>query len=62
MVTNGSRSTKSPAVLKVHDSNMKTVSQATYLGGVLSETGTIDETVMQRGKKQQGLSVRYLPC
>ena len=34
---------------------MKTVSQATYLGGVLSETGTIDETVMQRGKKATGI-------
>ena len=48
-------STKCTQVLKVHDLNMKTVSQATYLGDVLSETGTIDETVAQRGQKATGI-------
>ena len=42
-------------VLKVHDSTMKTVTQATYLGDVLSEKGTIDETIEQRCQKAYGI-------
>ena len=34
---------------------MKNVSQATYLGDVISETGTIDETIIQRGQKATGI-------
>ena len=44
-------SAKCTQVLKVHESNIQTVSQATYLGDVLSESGTIDETIVQRGHK-----------
>ena len=46
---------KCPQILKVHDHNMKTVSQATYLGDVISDTGTIDATVAQRCQKATGL-------
>ena len=42
-------------VLKVHDSTMKTVTQATYLGDVISEKGTIDETIEQRSQKAYGI-------
>ena len=41
--------------LKVHDKYMKNVSQATYLGDVISENGTIDETIAQRGQKATGI-------
>ena len=34
---------------------MKNVSQATYLGDVISETWTIDETIIQRGQKATGI-------
>ena len=44
-----------PQQLKVHDNEMKNVSQATYLGDVISETGTIDETIIQRGQKSTGI-------
>ena len=44
-----------PQQLKVHDKEMKNVSQATYLGDVISETGTIDETIIQRGQKATGI-------
>ena len=42
-------------ILKVHDNEMKAVSQATYLGDVISETGKIDETVIQRSQKATGI-------
>ena len=34
---------------------MKTVSQATYLGDIISDKGTIDETVAQRCQKAIGI-------
>ena len=42
-------------ILKVHDDDMKNVSQATYLGDVISEKGSIDETIVQRGQKATGI-------
>ena len=42
-------------VIKVHDSDMKHVTQATYLGDVISEKGTIDETISQRSQKAIGI-------
>ena len=42
-------------VLRVHDNEMKTVSQATYLGDVLCEKGTIDETINKRSQKALGI-------
>ena len=41
-----------PQVLKVHEKDMKNASEATYLGDVISENGTIDATVLQRTHKQ----------
>ena len=41
--------------LKVHNNDMKSVSQATYLGDIISENGTIDETIEQRGQKATGI-------
>ena len=49
------KSDSCPQVLKVHDKDMKTVMSATYLGDVLSEKGTIDETVSQRCQKAIGI-------
>ena len=49
-------STDCPQSLKVHQSNMKNVVQATYLGDVLSENGSIDETISQRGQKATGIT------
>ena len=45
-------------VLRVHDNKMKNVSQATYLGDVLSDTGSIDETISQRCQKALGISTQ----
>ena len=42
-------------VLKVHEKNMKNVSQASYLGDILSEKGTIDETIKERNQKATGI-------
>ena len=36
-----------PQILKVHGNDMKAASQVTYLGDVISESGTIDETIIQ---------------
>ena len=47
--------------LQVHDYNMKTVSQVTYLGDVVSETGRIDGTIKQISQKAIGI-IRYHPC
>ena len=49
------KSDSCPQVLWVHDSEMKSVSNATYLGDVLSEKGTIDETITQRCQKGIGI-------
>ena len=46
---------KSDQILKVHELDMKTVSLATYLGDVISDTGTIDATVAERCQKAIGL-------
>ena len=43
--------TACPQQLKVHDDDMKNVSQPTYLGDILSEQGTIDETITHRGQR-----------
>ena len=42
-------------ILKVHDADMKNVTQATYLGDVLCENGTIDETIALRSQKATGI-------
>ena len=42
-------------LLKVHDKEMKNVNQATYLGDVLSDKGTIDETIILRTQKAIGI-------
>ena len=42
-------------ILKVHDENMKNKSQATYLGDVISEDGSLDGTIAQRGQKSEGI-------
>ena len=44
--------------MKVHDDEMKTVSHATYLGDVISEKGSIDETINQRGQKATGITTQ----
>ena len=46
-------------VLKVHELNMKTVSQSTYLGDDISEKGTVNETIEQRSKKAFESSHKY---
>ena len=46
---------KCDQILKVHERDMKTVSQATYLGDIISDKGTIDETVAQRCQKAIGI-------
>ena len=38
--------TNCPPILRVHDQEMKSKTHATYLGDVISETGTIDETIL----------------
>jgi hypothetical protein len=35
---------------------MKSASQATYLGDVISENGKVDETVLQRTQKATGIA------
>ena len=52
---------KCDQILKVHDSDMKTVSQATYLRDVISDKGTIDETVAQRCQKAVGIITQIVP-
>ena len=47
-------------VLKAHDTNMKNVTQATYLGDVVSEKGTIDETIAQKSKKSLGIITQII--
>ena len=47
--------TNCPQVLRVHENDMKNATQATYLGDVISENGTIDETVLQRTQKATGI-------
>ena len=42
-------------VLKVHDKPMKTVKQATYLGGVICQNGSLDATIEQRCQKSVGI-------
>ena len=37
-----------PQVLKVHDDPMKNVSQASYLGDIISEKGIIEENILAR--------------
>ena len=49
------KETNCPQVLKVHEQDMKNASEATYLGDVLSENGTIDATVLQRTQKATGI-------
>ena len=49
------KETNCPQVLKVHEKDMKNASEATYLGDVLSENGTIDATVLQRTQKATGI-------
>ena len=51
---------KCTQVLKVHESEMKSATQATYLGDVISETGTIDETVLQRTLKATGITSQII--
>jgi hypothetical protein len=46
-------STECPQSLKVHQSNMKNAALATYLGDVLSESGSIDETIKEDKKPQK---------
>ena len=45
-------------ILKVHDDEMKTVSEATYLGDVLSDKGTLDATINHRNQKAVGISTQ----
>ena len=47
-------------ILKVHESEMKSATHATYLGDVISETGTIDETVLQRSLKATGITSQII--
>ena len=49
------KSDSCPQVLKVHADDMKTVKHASYLGDIISEQGTIDETVKQRSQKAVGI-------
>jgi hypothetical protein len=42
-------------ILKVHEHDMKLVKQATYLGDVICETGTIDGTIAQRCQRAVGI-------
>ena len=49
------KSENCPQLLKVHDKEMKSVNHATYLGDVLSNNGTIDETISQRYNKAVGI-------
>ena len=46
---------KCTQVLKVHENKMKNATQATYLGDVISDQGTIDETISQRSQKALGI-------
>ena len=46
---------KCTQILKVHGDDMKSDSKMTYLGDVLSANGTIDETIIQRGQKSEGI-------
>ena len=47
-----------PQILKVHGNDMKSASQVTYLGDVISESGLIDETILQRSKKAIGITTQ----
>ena len=49
---------KCTQVLKVHNLNMKSAAQITYLGDVISETGSIDETIAQRSQKALGITTQ----
>ena len=49
------KSDSCPQVLKVHADDMKNVKHASYLGDIISEQGTIDETVKQRSQKAVGI-------
>ena len=44
--------------LKVHNENMKNASQLTYLGDVICENGLLDETILQRGQKAEGITTQ----
>ena len=45
-----------PQILKVHEKNMKNVTQAKYLGDIICESGTVDLTVEERGQKATGIT------
>ena len=45
-------------ILKVHEANMKDASTVTYLGDVVSDAGTIDATIDQRGQKAEGITTQ----
>ena len=49
------KGTNCTQILKVHEVNMKNASEATYLGDVISESGTIDATILQRTQKATGI-------
>ena len=42
-------------ILKVHEHSMKNVTQASYLGDILSENGAVDETILERNLKAIGI-------
>ena len=47
-------------ILKVHEATMKDASQVTYLGDVISDSGTIDATIAQRGQKAEGITTQIV--
>ena len=47
-------------ILKVHDANMKDASAVTYLGDIISDSGTIDATIEQRGQKAEGITTQIV--
>ena len=49
---------KCSQVLKVHQLDMKNTTKLTYLGFVISEAGTIDETIIQRCQKALGITTQ----
>ena len=46
-------------VLKFNENKMKSATHGTYLGDVISEMGTIDETVLQRTEKATGITSQF---
>ena len=51
---NKKKDSKCSIILKTHEDTIKNVKSATYLGDILNEDGTIDETIKSRKDKSIG--------